>query len=196
MDFVEVVRKRRMVRHFKPDPFARESLERILDLARRAPSAGYTQGQSFLVVTDPERRRAVAEACDESFEVELYGYPWISEAPVQIVACTSEAAYRFGHRDPEELPQDGSEIQWPVPYWYFDLGCSVMLILLAAVNEGLAAGYARVIDVPRLRELLGIPEDVIPVGVIPIGYPDRDLPAPSLRRGRKPASEVIHWERW
>lgn len=71
-----------------------------------------------------------------------------------------------------------------------------MLILLAAVNEGLAAGYARVIDQPRLRELIGIPEDVIPVGVIPIGYPDRDVPPPSLRRGRKPLSEVIHWECW
>ncbi|GBD15481.1 FMN reductase [NAD(P)H] [bacterium HR26] len=117
MDFAEVVRKRRMVRHFKADPFARESLERILDLARRAPSAGYTQGQSFIVVTDPERRRAVADACDESFEVKLYGYPWISEAPVQIVACTSEEAYRRGHREPEELPADGSEIDWPVPYW-------------------------------------------------------------------------------
>lgn len=196
MDFAEVVRKRRMVRHFKPDPIPQEAVERILDLARRAPSAGYTQGQSFIVVTDPGRRRAVAEACGESGYVERFGHPWISEAPVQIVACTSEMAYHRRYREPDKLRPDGTEIDWPVPYWYFDIGCSVMLILLAAVNEGLAAGYAGAVDIPRLRELLGIPDEVIPVGVIPIGYPDKDVPSPSLRRGRKPLSEVIHWESW
>mgnify|MGYP001027449002 CR=1 FL=1 len=196
MDFSEVVRKRRMVRHFKPDPVPREAIERILDLARRAPSAGYTQGQSFIVVMDPERRRAVAETCAEAQYVERFGQPWISEAPVQIVACTSEMAYHRRYREPDKLRPDGTEIDWPVPYWYFDIGCSVMVILLAAVNEGLAAGYAGVVDMPRLRELLGIPDEVTPVGVIPIGYPDKDVPSPSLRRGRKPVDEVIHWECW
>lgn len=128
--------------------------------------------------------------------MERFGHPWISEAPVQIVACTSEMAYHRRYREPDKLRPDGMEIDWPVPYWYFDIGCSVMVILLAAVNEGLAAGYAGVVDMPRLRELLGIPDEVTPVGVIPIGYPDKDVPSPSLRRGRKPADEVVRWECW
>lgn len=70
----------------------------------------------------------------------------------------------------------------------------MIVILLAAVNEGLAAGYAGVVDLPRLRELVGIPDEVTPVGVIPIGYPDKDVPSPSLRRGRKPVNEVVRWE--
>lgn len=196
MDFTEVVCKRRMVRHFKPDPIPREAVERILDLARRTPSAGYTQGQSFIVVMDPERRRAGAETCAEAQYVERFGHPWIPEAPVQIAACTSEIAYHRRYREPDKLRTDGTEIDWPVPYWYFDIGGSVMVILLAAVNEGLAARYAAVVDMPRLRELLGIPDEVTPVGVIPIGYPDKDVPSPSLRRGRKPVDEVVRWECW
>jgi len=69
MEFEQVVRKRRIVRHFTPQPVSRESLERILDLARHSPSAGFTQGQSFVVVTDPDTRQAIAELCGEKYYV-------------------------------------------------------------------------------------------------------------------------------
>jgi nitroreductase len=112
------------------------------------------------------------------------------------VACVSEAVYHRRYQEPDKLKDDGSEIDWPVPYWYVDVGCSVMLLLLAVVNEGLAAGFAGAHDLQALRDLLGIPGEVTPVGVIPIGHPAPDVPSPSLKRGRKPATSVVHWERW
>jgi nitroreductase len=197
MEFSDVVRKRRMVRHFGPDPVDPETVERILRLAQRAPSAGYTQGQSYVVVTEPQRRREVARFCGEEQHYEqAFGHRWISEAPAQFVACVSEAAYHRRYQEPDKLRDDGSEIEWPVPFWYIDIGMSAMILLLAAVDAGLATGYAGIIDTPGLKTLLGIPDEVTPVGVIPVGYPDRDVPSPSLKRGRKPLTDFAHREHW
>jgi nitroreductase len=80
-----------------------------------------------------------------------------------------------------------------------DAGCAVMILLLAVVDEGLSAGFVGIptmqgLDV--LHELLGIPAEVTPVGVIPIGHRAPDVPSPSLKRGRKASSEYIHQEMW
>jgi nitroreductase len=196
MEFADVARKRRMVRHFTAEPVPRETVERMLDLARHAPSAGFTQGQSFVVVTDPEMKRRVAEVCGEQHYVEAGWDPWISEAPVLVVPCTSEEAYHRRYREPDKLQDNGTEIEWPVPYWFMDIGCAVQILLMAAVDEGLAAGYAGAFDLDALRSLLGIPAEVTPVGVIPIGHGAPDKRSPSLKRGRKPEGEYAHWERW
>ncbi|HUG14213.1 MAG TPA: nitroreductase family protein [Thermomicrobiales bacterium] len=197
MEFADVVRKRRMVRHFKPDPVDYAAIERAMRAAQRAPSAGYTQGQSFIIVTDAATRREVARTCgeDEHYE-QAFGHRWISEAPVQAIACVSEAAYHRRYQEADKLLEDGSEIEWPVPFWYIDIGCSVMALLLAVVNEGLAAGYAGIPDTPALKQLLGIPAEVTPVGVIPIGHADQDVPSPSLKRGRRALDSFMHRERW
>lgn len=71
-----------------------------------------------------------------------------------------------------------------------------MLLLLAAVDEGLAAGFAGAFDLDALRTLLGIPAEVTPVGVIPIGHRAPDVPSPSLKRGRKPEGDYVHHEQW
>jgi nitroreductase len=197
MELTDVVRRRRIVRHFKPDPIEPEVIDGIMRLVQRAPSAGYSQGQSFIVVTDPEMRRAVGRLLgEEEHYRSAFGHRWVSEAPVQVIACVSEHAYHARYQEPDKLRADGSEIDWPVPYWWFDIGCSVMILLLAVVDAGLAAGYAGVTDFKPLRDLLGIPEEVTPVGVIPIGYPDQDIPSPSLKRGRKPLDSFVHRERW
>lgn len=197
MDFATAVRARRMVRHFTPDPIDPAAIDRMLELARRAPSAGYTQGQAFVVVTDPERRRQVARCCDPSGHYEqAFGYDWVAEAPVQLIPCADEAAYHRRYQEPDKLGPDGREKVWPVPYWYVDAGMSAMVLLLAAVDEGLAAGYAGVPDMAGLRELLGIPDGVYPIGVIPVGHPAPDVKSPSLKRGRKPLESVVHRERW
>jgi nitroreductase len=193
MEFEQVVRKRRMVRHFKPNPLERDVIERVLDLARRAPSAGFTQGQSFVVVTDPEVKLEIARLCGEAHYTQAGFHPFISGAPVLVVPCTSEAAYHRRYQEPDKVQEDGSEIEWPVPYWYMDIGCSVMTILLAVVNEGLAAGFAGTHDLDGLRSLLGLPAEVTPVGVIPIGHPAPDKRSPSLKRGRKPLENVVKW---
>lgn len=196
MDFTDVVRKRRMVRHFAADPVAPEVIERILDLARHAPSAGFTQGQSFVVVTRPELKRAIADACGEEEYVAGGFHPFISGAPVLLIPCTSEAAYHRRYQEPDKLNDDGSEIAWPVPYWHMDTGCAVMIVLLAAVNEGLAAGFAGAHNLDDLRQILEIPPEVTPVGVIPIGYRAPDTPSPSLKRGRRPDTDYVHREHW
>ena len=196
MEFEEVVRKRRMVRHFTPEPVPRETIERMLDLARHAPSAGFTQGQSFVVVTDPEMKRRVAEVCGEQHYVDAGFGPWISQAPVLFVPCTSEEAYHRRYREPDKIREDGTEIEWPVPYWFMDIGCAVQILLMAAVDEGLSAGYAGAFDLDAVRVLLGIPAEVTPVGVIPVGHGAPDKRSPSLKRGRKAEGEYAHWEKW
>jgi nitroreductase len=148
------------------------------------------------VVTRPDLKRAIADLCGESSYVERGFHPFISAAPVLIVPCTSEAAYHRRYQEADKLQADGSEIAWPVPYWHMDIGCAVMLVLLAAVDEGLAVGFAGAHDLDALRALLRIPAEVTPMGVIPVGYRLPDRPSPSLQRGRRQEGEVIHREGW
>lgn len=196
MEFAEVVFKRRMVRNFTQQPVPSGSIERILEYARRGPSAGFTQGQDFIVITDPVLKQAIAGLCGEEHYVEAGYDPFISNAPLLIIPCTTEAAYHRRYQEPDKLQQDGSEIDWPVPYWFMDVGCAVMLVLLGAVEQNLAAGFAGSWDLDALRTLLGIPAEVTPVGVIPIGYPAPDKRSTSLKRGRRPKETVIHRQRW
>lgn len=196
MEFETLVRRRRMVRNFTDEPVDPAAIARILDLARHAPSAGFTQGQAFVLVTDAATRKAVADLCGEASYVAGGFDPWISRAPALIVPCTSEAAYHRRYQERDKLQADGTEIVWPVPYWHMDIGCAVMVLLLAVVDEGLAAGFAGAWDLDALRALLGIPAEVTPVGVIPVGHPAPDKPSPSLRRGRKAEAEYAHYGRW
>lgn len=199
MDFGEVARKRRMVRHFSSEPVDPEAIKRILDLARHAPSAGFTQGQAFVVVTQPELRQKIAQLCGEESYIESGFHPFVSEAPVLVIPCTSEAAYHQRYQEADKVNADGSEIIWPVPYWHMDIGCAIMLLLLGVVNEGLAAAFAGLPEIEGydlLRTLLGIPAEVTPVGVIPVGHRAQDKLSGSLKRGRKAEEEYVHYERW
>ena len=198
MEFSEVVRRRRMVRHFADEPVDRAILERIATNAQRAPSAGFSQGQRLLIVTDPELRRRIAVLSGEE-ELASVGYDrWMSECAALFIPCVSEAVYHARYRETDKVQEDGSEIDWPVPYWWMDVGCTVMLVLLAAVDEGLAAGFAGMDagGYVELRALLGIPDDYSPVGVIPVGRPLPDKRSPSLKRGWVPNPEFARWERW
>jgi nitroreductase len=183
-----------MVRSASSEPVSEEQLGRILDAASRGPSAGFSQGQSFVVVTDPAVRARVAELAGEPAYL-ARGYPaWLSAAPVLVVCCTSQQPYdqRYAEGDKAGAGTGG----WTVPYRYVDAGCALMLLLLAAVDEGLAAGFLGIHRVPGLWDLLGIPAEVEPIGIVTIGHPAPDHPSPSLRRGRRPASETVHRDHW
>jgi nitroreductase len=171
MDFEGLVMHRRTVRRFEDAPVEREVLEKIARLAQRTPSAGFSQGQRVVIVTDPEQRRRVAETCGESSYDEAGFGRWISEC-------------------------DGSEIEWPTPYWWIDIGKTSMVLMLAAHDAGLAAGFAGPQDVPALKRVLGLPDEFHPIGVIPVGRPLPDKRSPSLKRGWLPFEEFAHWERW
>jgi nitroreductase len=164
-----------MVRNYRADPVPVDAIERIVRAAQRAPSAGFSQGQSLVVVTDETTRTEIAKLAGEDSYVGSGFDPWISRAPLHVVVCVSEAIYHDRYREPDKVTQDGEEIDWPIPYWWVDAGATMMLVLLAAVDEGLAAGFLGVHSVPGLRELLGIPQEVTPIGVVNIGYaaPDR-----------------------
>jgi FMN reductase [NAD(P)H] len=199
MEFREILKRRRMVRAYEPEPIPPDKLERIVRTLRRAPSAGFSQGQRFIVITDPERKRALAEA---SFDVDQGFPPWISGAAAHVVVCTREDDYHERYRQPDKVTSEGEEIEWPVPYWYVDAGKATMLVLLAAIDEGLAAG---VFGVPaegmsKVRELLGLPDDVAIVEVITLGRGAEDRASDMLSsrgtRPRKPLDELIRWERW
>ncbi len=198
MEFTEVVRKRRMVRHFTSEPVAPEVIDRMLELTRHAPSAGFTQGQSFIVVTQLDLKKAIGRLCGEEEYIAEGFHPFVSEAPVLFIPCTSEAAYHRRYQENDKLSEDGTEIVWPVPYWHMDIGCAVMLLLLAAVDEGLVASFAGfpAKGIEELHTLLNIPEEVTPVGVIPVGHRAQDTPSPSLKRGRKADTDYIHREGW
>ncbi len=196
MDFAALIQKRRMVRNFTDEPVSEEALQRILEAAQRGPSAGFTQGQYVIVVTKPETRRKIAGLCGEEEYTEGGFDPFISKAPLLLVPCANEGSYHRRYQEADKVQDDGSEIVWPVPYWFMDAGCAVMLILLAVVNEGLAAGFAGFADLQGARELLGIPQEATPVGVIPIGHPAPDKKSPSLKRGRKPLTEQVRYEKW
>jgi nitroreductase len=196
MEFEQVVRRRRMVRNYTDEPVDREIVDRILDRARRAPNAGFTQGFYFVAVDDAATRRQIAELGDERDYVSRGFDPWLSSAPVHVVVCVSEADYHDRYRQPDKLQEDGTEIEWPVPYWYVDAGGALLLILMGAVVEGLAAGFFGVHRLPQLKELLGIPEDVTPIGVVTMGLPAPERRSGSSKRGRKPLDEVVYWGRW
>lgn len=196
MDFAELVMGRRTVRRFAETPVPRETLERIARLAQHVPSAGFSQGQRLVIVTDPEQRRRVAETCDEASYADAGFGRWISECAAQFIPCVSEAIYHRRYREPDKLDDKGQEIDWPTPYWWVDIGKTSMVVMLAAHDAGLAAGFAGPHDISALKAVLGLPNEFHPIGVIPVGHPLADKRSPSLRRGWVPLDEYAHWERW
>ena len=197
MEFADVVRKRRAVRRFEEGGVPRETIEGIARLAQRTPSAGFSQGQRLIVITDPERRR-VAETCDEAAYVDMGMGSWISECAAQFVPCVSEAVYHRRYQEPDKLQADGTEIDWPIPYWWVDIGATMQNVMLAAVAEGLGCGFAGgpAESIVALKLHLAIPGEFWPIGVMPVGKPLRDVRSPSLKRGWVPFEDFARWERW
>ena len=196
MELAQAVLRRRMVRHFTADPVPMEVVHRILDLAQHAPSAGFSQGSAYIVVTDKDTKLKIGDLQGEGDYHSAGFHKWISEAPVDIVACVSEKIYHDRYNEPDKLNDQGMEIEWPTPYWFFDIGAGCMIILLAAVDGGLAAAFSGVFNVDGMKELLGIPDHFHPVGVISIGRGAEDVKSPSLKRGRRPTAQVVHYGRW
>lgn len=183
-----------MVRNYEPVAVAPEVLVRMLDAARRAPSAGFSQGQTFVVVTEAPLRRAIAALAGEDEHAARGFDRWLSAAPVHVIVCVDEEAYSRRYAAPDKAASDPAA--WPVPYPLLDCGASLMLLLLAAVDEGLAAGFIGAHRLGGLKDLLDIPEAVVPVGLVTVGHPAPDRRSGSLAAGWKPLSQVVHWERW
>jgi nitroreductase len=202
VEFRDTLPLRRMVRHYRKETVPYEVVERIAETVRRAPSAGYSQGQRLLVITDAEGRAETARILGDDGGAIAEGLePWFETAPVHVLVCTREDDYHDRYRKADKL-HDGEEIQWPVPYWFVDAGAALMLLLLAAVDEGLAAGVAGVplAAAAELRSAFGIPGDVSVIALVTIGHPASDpgWSAVTSRRTqpRRQQTELVRWERW
>jgi nitroreductase len=198
MEFRDVLRRRRMHRAFLTDPLPREQIERIASVIRHAPSGGFSQGGSIVVVTDEEKRHAIARAFgDEHYSTE--GRNFVADAPVHMVVSANELLYHARYNEADKLNATGGvEVTWPVPYWFVDAGALMMLVLEAAIDEGLASAFIGHPDQKRIfDELLGLPEDVVPIGLALIGKP-REQPeiGSRLRSRRRPLDDLVHWEHW
>lgn len=195
MEFKEVLAGRRMVRNYQDRAVPPDVLERVAASALRAPSAGNSQGFSVVVVTEKATRSNIAELAGEPEYVAAGFDPWISRAPAHVILSVSEKIYHDRYREPDKLDAEGNEIAWPVPYWWVDAGAALMAVLLAAVDEGLSAGFLGIHSVPELRELLDIPKHFSPIGVITVGYGTADRRSSSLARGKRPLEQTLHFER-
>ena len=93
--------------------------------------------------------------------------------------------YHRRYQEADKVQDDGTEIEWPVPYWFVDVGGTMQTIWLAAVNEGLGCGFVGTDDLDALRAALGIPGEFTPIGVMPVGrpLPGRAVTQPQARLG-------------
>lgn len=200
MELREILARRRMVRTYSPDLVPRETVERIVATVRRAPSAGFSQGHRLIVVTDATTRAALAELSGEPEYVALGHEPWVSVAPVHVIVGVREESYHERYRKTDKL-RDGKEIGWPAPYWYVDSGSLFLLLQLAAIDEGLVTGVYGVLpdQVPALRDLVGLPDDVLFVCVVTIGHrgpSDESASASRRSQTRLALEDLVRWERW
>lgn len=192
-----MVRARRMVRNYDPDrPVSRETIEQLLQLAIRAPSAGYSQGWQFLVLDAQPDRERFWQLSTEGGEPDSW-LRGMQSAPVLILALSDKDAYLDRYAQPDKGWTDRDEAHWPVPYWDIDTGMASLLVLLGAVDAGLAGCFFGV--PPRyhaaVKDGFGIPDRLRIVGVVSLGYGLPDRKSPSLKRGRRGLDQVLSYGR-
>lgn len=171
MDVLEAIKGRRSIRAFKSQNVSQELVEKLIDAAMWAPSAGNIQPWEFIIVRRLEIKRELAEAAlDQKF---------IEEAPVVIVVCADEnrSSQRYGVR--------GKTL-----YCLQDTAAAVQNINLTACSLGLGTCWIGAFREEEASKILRVPRGVRPVAMIPVGYPD-EAPPP---RSRRPSNNVIHYE--
>jgi nitroreductase len=171
MDVLKAIKRRRSVRAFKDKDVPQEIVERLIDGARRAPSAGNIQPWEFIIVRKPEIKRRLAEAAlDQTF---------IEEAPVVVVVCANENRSSRGYG-----------VRGETLYCIQDTAAAIQNIHLLAYSLGLGTCWVGAFGEEEAREILKIPLGVRPVAIIPVGCP-AESPSPPSRR---PLRQIIHYE--
>jgi nitroreductase len=199
MELDELLRHRRMVRRYRPDPVPQDKIRRVVQVIRRAPSAGFSQGHRLVVMTDSELRRKLAEVA-EPWYLEHGFQPWISQAPVHIALGVREDSYHERYQEKDKTEPGGAEIAWPVPFWWFDAGALFILLQLAAIDEGLATGFyspAPPDELAALADVAGLPADVALTGIVTLGYSAEESTEPARARvaaRRKPLDDLVTWK--
>jgi len=187
-----------MVRNYDDRPLPPGALDRILENALHAPSAGFSQGWAFVVLEGAEQTAAFWDASFGDEDRAQFTYDGLFRAPVVVICLSHKQAYLDRYAEPDKGWTDKSEAHWPVPYWDIDTGFASLLMLLTAVDAGLGALFFGIFPerVAGVRAAFGIPGEYTPIGAIAIGYTAPDTPSPSLKRGRRPQEAVIHRAGW
>jgi nitroreductase len=199
VELVDAVLARRMVRDFDGRPVDPALVDRLLDLARRAPSAGNSQGTEFLVL-EGEAATGWWERTLPADRREGFAFPGLVAAPVVVVPVGVPAAYVARYGEPDKAPTGlgaGADA-WSVPFWLVDTAFATMTLLLAATDAGLGALFYGLFGrEAAAREAYGIPHDHQPIGAVALGWPGADArPGRSAGRGRRPLEAVVHRGRW
>ncbi len=201
--FYEVLGARRDIRRYRPDPVPSETLERVLQAGHAAPSVGHSQPWRFIVVTKAQTRDRAARMADQQrirqaaqmepdagrrlLDLQLEG---IREAPLGVVVACDRRAVAAGVLGRATFPD--------ADVW--SCACAIENLWLAARAEGLGLGWVTLFDPDELSDLLGLPDGVVTLGWLCLGWPDERPPAPGLERAgwsrRQPLHEVVLYERW
>ena len=187
-----------MTRSFSSDPIEPHVIDELLDLATRSPSAGKSQGWHFLVL-EGEQTKQFWDVTLEPSKRDSFAWPRLLDAPVIVLPFADAGQYleRYAQSDKAATGLGESVENWPAPYWTIDTSFAVMTLLLAATERGLGTLFFGVFNgEPRLRELLGVPDDVQLLGAIAIGRPlGEQRTGRSAGRAHK-FTEVVHRGKW
>jgi nitroreductase len=200
MEFRDVVRRRRMVRRYADRPVDPAVVDRMLEHAVRAPSAGFSQGWAFLRLDTAEDVARFWRATSPDPDA---GNAWLDgmrTAPVVIVPLSHREAYLDRYAEPDKGWTDRDERRWPVPYWHVDTGMAALLVLQTAVDEGLGACFFGIPPerTDAFRAEFGVPDGYTPVGAITVGHraDDAGVPGSARSRARRTTDEVVHRGQW
>ena len=197
MEFGQVLRRRRMIRSYdEARPVPPQAIDAVLAAALRAPTAGFTQGVSLLVLTGETDREAFWRLTAEADGAWLRG---MRSAPVLILVWTSEEDYLDRYAEPDKGWIDRDPVRWSAPYWFVDAGMASLAALLSAVDQELGACFFGIpVDrIGAVRAAYEVPASQLSVGVISLGYPGSSgITGSPTRRPRKAISEVIHRGSW
>ena len=192
-----------MARAYTGEPVDHAARDRILAAANRAPSAGFSQGYALLTLEGADQlapfwRLMSSDDGDESDTGPSFDP--VTKAPLVVVPMSCKDIYLDRYARQDKGWTDRDEAHWPVPYWDIDTGFTALLMLLAAVDEGLGALFFGIPPdlIAEFRELYGVPEQYLPIGALAIGHPD-----PAADQGgsarvikRRALDELVHRGRW
>jgi nitroreductase len=198
VELSDAVRRRRMVRAFESRSVAPELVDRLLELARRAPSAGNTQPWAFVVLEGDAARELWNVTLDAERRA-TFRWQRLLDAPVVVLALVSPDAYveRYGEPDKRATALGAGQSAWPVPYWWVDGGMAVQTLLLAATDAGLGALFYGLFDHERpVLDRVGVPPRWRALGAVALGWPAQDEPGRSAVRPRRPLGDVVHRGGW
>lgn len=179
MDVFQAIKERRSIRRYKPTPVSEDALNAVLEAARWAPSWANCQCWRFVVVRHPETKERLAQTLGQGNRA----IPAIQSAPILIVACARLG--RSGYRDGVLVTDKGD-------WFMFDVALAMQNLTLAAHALGLGTLHIGRFDAKKAAQVLGVPEGVVVVEMMVLGYPD-EAPPP---RPRRELEKMVSYDRF